>query len=193
MVPLPHLALPILVSAVLVFVASAILHMALRHHTADYHQLPNEDAVRAAFTATGVGPGQYIVPYATSPKEMGTPAMLAKLEQGPVGLFILRRPGKVQMTPYLVQWFIYTLVISYIVAYVTGRTLAPGAPYLAVFRVAGTAAVLAYAARPRAGRHLARRAVGRDRPRHHRRRHLRPADRRRVRLALARHLSAVPS
>jgi hypothetical protein len=36
------------------------------------------------------------------------------------------------------------LVISTLVAYLAGRTLAAGTEYLAVFRVAGTAAILAY-------------------------------------------------
>jgi hypothetical protein len=36
-------------------------------------------------------------------------------------------------------------VISVFVAYLSSRTLAPGVPYLTVFRVAGTAALLGYA------------------------------------------------
>jgi hypothetical protein len=43
-------------------------------------------------------------------------------------------------------WFVFCLVISLFVAYLTGRTLGPGADYLAVFRVAGTTAFLGYAA-----------------------------------------------
>ena len=49
------------------------------------------------------------------------------------------------MPKFLGQWFGYCLVISFFVAYLTGHTLDPGAHYLAVFRVAGTAAFLAYA------------------------------------------------
>ena len=40
--------------------------------------------------------------------------------------------------------FVFYLVISIFVAYLVGRTLDPGADYLAVFRVTGTVACLAY-------------------------------------------------
>ena len=40
--------LPILVSAVIVFVVSSIIHMVLRYHSGDYRQLPSEDEVMDA-------------------------------------------------------------------------------------------------------------------------------------------------
>jgi uncharacterized membrane protein (DUF441 family) len=49
------------------------------------------------------------------------------------------------MAPFLSQWFVYTLVVSVLVAYLASRTLPIGTPYLTVFRVVGTAAWLAYA------------------------------------------------
>jgi hypothetical protein len=45
----------------------------------------------------------------------------------------------------LVQWFLYSVVISVFAAYVTGRVLQPGADYLEVFRVAGTVTFMGYA------------------------------------------------
>jgi hypothetical protein len=48
------------------------------------------------------------------------------------------------MGPALSRWFIYCLVISIFVAYLTGRVLPGGTSYLAVFRVAGAAAFLGY-------------------------------------------------
>jgi hypothetical protein len=50
------------------------------------------------------------------------------------------------MGKYLTLWFIFCLVISFFVAYVSGRALNTGAAYLAVFRIAGTVAFLGYAA-----------------------------------------------
>jgi len=52
--------------------------------------------------------------------------------------------GAPNMTKYLTTWFLYTVVISFFVAYLTGRTLGPGTAYLAVFRVAGTVGFLSY-------------------------------------------------
>ena len=43
MVPLMSLWLPILLSAVFVFVMSSIIHMVLGYHRADYRKLPAED------------------------------------------------------------------------------------------------------------------------------------------------------
>ena len=48
------------------------------------------------------------------------------------------------MPKYLIQWFVYCLVVSFFVAYLTGHTVPSSTHYLAVFRVAGTAAFLAY-------------------------------------------------
>jgi hypothetical protein len=49
------------------------------------------------------------------------------------------------MSRSLVGWFLYSLVIGVFAAYVAGRALPAGAPYLAVFRFAGVSAFLGYA------------------------------------------------
>jgi hypothetical protein len=54
------------------------------------------------------------------------------------------RSGPPVMPKFLGMWFGYCLIISFFVAYLTGHTVAPGTSYLTVFRVAGTAAFLAY-------------------------------------------------
>ena len=48
MVALTSLWLPVLVAAVLVFIASSIIHMVLGYHNTDYGKLPKEDDVTAA-------------------------------------------------------------------------------------------------------------------------------------------------
>ena len=47
MTPLSALWLPIVLSAVIVFVASSIMHMVLPYHRSDYQKLPDEDKVLA--------------------------------------------------------------------------------------------------------------------------------------------------
>jgi hypothetical protein len=138
--------LPIVLSAVLVFVVSAIIHMALKYHNRDYTKLPNEDAVRAALRTGTPEPRQYIIPYCPDPKEMESPEMQQKFIEGPVGVLNLRRPGPPTMGPMLLQWFLFILVVSFFIAYLAAHTLAAGAPYLEVFRVVGAAGFLAYAA-----------------------------------------------
>lgn len=144
-VTLSQLVYPILLAAFLVFVASAIIHMVLPLHKADYKQLPNEDEVRAAIRKGNPAPGQYVMPYCADMKQMSSPEMQQKYNEGPVGVFYLMRSGSPNMGPALVKWFIYCVVISFFVAYLAAHTLPRGAEYLAVFRVAGTSAFLGYA------------------------------------------------
>lgn len=138
--------LPIVLSAVLVFVVSSVIHMVLKYHNRDYTRLPNEDAVRAALRAGNPEPRQYVIPYCAEMKEMESPEMRQKYTEGPVGVLNLRPPGIPSMGPLLLQWFLFSLVVSFFVAYLAANTLAPGAEYLDVFRVVGVAGFLAYAA-----------------------------------------------
>jgi hypothetical protein len=146
MVPLTALWVPILLSAVLVFITSSIIHMVLRYHNRDYTRLPNEEAVRAAIRSGNPAPAQYIIPYAAEMKEMETPEMKQKYAEGPIAVLNLKRPGTFSMGPSLTQWFIYTLVVSLFIGYVAAAALPPGTEYLRVFRIVGATGFLAYAA-----------------------------------------------
>ncbi len=143
MVSLSVLWLPVLLSAVIVFVASSILHMVLPYHKSDYRKLPEEDKVRSALRTPSLSPGLYIFPYCTH-KEMKSPEMVEKYKEGPVGTVTIFPTGPVNMGKYLAQWFVYCLIVGFVVAYLTGHTIGPLAPYRHVFRAAGTAAFLAY-------------------------------------------------
>ncbi len=143
MVALAALWLPILISAVIVFIASSIMHTVLPYHRGDYRQLPDEDKLLSSLRSAGLTRGLYIFPFANH-KDMKTPAMQEKYKQGPVGMMTLYPNGPVNMPKFLGQWFGYCLLISFFVAYLAGHTVAPGARYLAVFRVVGTAAFLGY-------------------------------------------------
>jgi hypothetical protein len=146
MVSLGSLWLPILVSAVLVFVVSAIIHMVLKYHNSDYKPLPNEDAVRAAIRAGNPAPAQYVIPYCSDMKDMDKPEMQKKYSEGPVAVINLMSPGKPNMGKYLTQWFVFIVFVSLFIAYVAAHTIAPGALYLQVFRVVGAVGFLAYGA-----------------------------------------------
>lgn len=142
MTTLVALWLPILLSAVFVFLASSVFHMVLPIHKNDYGGLPGEDRVLDALRGT-VPPGQYRFPYATSMKDFGSPEMQAKLARGPVGTMVL--VANMNMGKALGQWFAYCLVIGVFVAYLTGLALPPGADTTRVFRIAATVGVLAHA------------------------------------------------
>lgn len=145
MASLPALWLPILLSAVLVFVMSAVLHMVLKVHSKDVSPLPGEDDVAAAMRKAGVGPGDYAIPCPGSMKELGSPEMVKKFQEGPIAFLTVAPSGSPGIAKALVQWFVYSIVLAVFVAYVTSRTVPPGAEYLQVFRVAGAVAFIGYA------------------------------------------------
>ncbi len=144
MVYLTALWLPIVVSAVIVFVVSSILHMVLPFHKSDYRKLPDEEKVMDALRAAGVTHGPYYHFPHCSHKDMNTPEMQEKFKKGPVGFVTVLPSGPVNMGKFLGFWFLYCLLVGLFTAYLTGRTVAPGTQYLAVFRVAGTVAFMGY-------------------------------------------------
>jgi len=143
MVSLSALWLPIVLSTVIVFIASSIMHTVLKYHVSDYGRLPEEDKLLSTLRAANLKRGMYVFPYCTH-QEMKSPAAIEKYKQGPVGFMTILPSGPPALPKFLGQWFVYCLVVSVFVAYITGRTVAPGVQYLAVFRVAGTVGFLAY-------------------------------------------------
>jgi len=144
---LSALWLPIVLSAVIIFIASFIMHMLLPYHRSDYKQLPEEDKTLSALRTTGLKRGLYVFPFGTH-KDMKSPAMIEKYNQGPVGMSIIFPSGTPFLPKFLGLWFGYCLLIGFFVAYLTAHTVAPGTYYLAVFRVVGTAAFLAFGLGP---------------------------------------------
>lgn len=144
MVSLLALWLPVLVAAVLVFIAGFILNTVLPHHRTDFGGLPDEDAVRDAVRAQGVSGGQYVFPHITTPEDMKNPALIEKANAGPVGLLVVW-PNGVGLAPkQLITHFVYVLVISLVAGYVGSACLPAGVDYLKVFQVVGCAAFLGY-------------------------------------------------
>ena len=143
MVPLTALWLPILLAAIIVFVASSIMHMVLPYHRSDYKKLPDEEKICSAIRTAGVQRGLYMFPHCTH-KDMKSPETIEKFKQGPVGMMTIFPSGPPALPKFLGLWFVYCLIVGFFAAYLTGRTLPPGARYLAVHRVAGCAAFMAY-------------------------------------------------
>lgn len=145
MVTIAALWLPIVLSGVLVFVVSSIIHMVFKYHRSDFAPMPDEAATRAALGKQQLSPGQYVVPCVRDMKEMRSPEMVRKRAEGPVAFITVLPNGPVNMGKQLLLWFLYSIGIAVFVAYLTSRMLAPGTAYLQVFRLAGTIAFLGYA------------------------------------------------
>jgi hypothetical protein len=148
MVSIMQLWLPILLSTVFVFFASAILNMVLRFwHAPDYHGFSNEDEVGAAIRKGNAGPGMYMLPYCT-PDAMKKPETQEKFKTGPVGMVALRQPGSMSMGASLGQWFVFCLLVAFFCAGLAAHALSAGAGSKLVFHTAGLAALLGYAFGP---------------------------------------------
>jgi hypothetical protein len=144
MVSLMSLWLPILLSAVFVFVASSVIHMVLPYHHTDYRKLPSEDETMDALRRLNIPPGDYMMPRPSGGADMRSPEFAAKMARGPVAMMTVMRPGSMSMGKNLAQWFVYSLVISLFSGYIASRAVGPGTEYLVVFRFVGTSAFMGY-------------------------------------------------
>jgi hypothetical protein len=145
MTPLSALWLPIVLSAVLVFVASSLIHMLLGWHAGDYPPLPDEARFADAVRPLAIPPGDYMVPRPRSMADMRSPEFIEKRKAGPVMMITAFPTGEFGMGRNLAMWFVYSLVVGFFAAYVTGHAVGPGAGYRQVFRFAGTVAFIGYA------------------------------------------------
>jgi hypothetical protein len=143
MVSLAALWLPILLSAVLVFVASSVIHMVLGYHSTDWKRFPNEDGVLEALRQFNLPPGDYAGPVPASMKEMGSPEFQARIKKYPRVGMTIQRPDAT-MTRSLAIWAVYLLVVSLFAAYVASLAFDAGTPYMRVFRLTSTVAFAGY-------------------------------------------------
>jgi hypothetical protein len=136
--------LPILLSSVIVFVVSSIIHMALPWHKSDYPKVPNEDRVMDALRPLAIPPGDYMIPRPSSREDMRSPEFVEKLRKGPVMVLTVVPNGPMSMGKNLIPWFLYSTVVGLLAAYVAGRALPVGAAHLRVFRFVGVTAFVGY-------------------------------------------------
>jgi hypothetical protein len=144
MVSLTALWLPILLSTVLAFIASSVIHMVLGYHSTDWKRFPNEDGVLDALRQFKLPPGDYAGPIPKSMKEMGSPEFQAKIAKGPRVGMTIQSPSNT-MTRSLALWAAYLLVVSLFAAYVASLAFEAGTPYMRVFRLTSTVALAGYA------------------------------------------------
>jgi hypothetical protein len=145
MTELQALWLPILLSSVIVFLASSVIHMATPWHKSDYLKVPNEDKVMDALRPFAIPPGDYMIPRASSAQDMRSPEFTEKMKKGPVMILTVIPNGPTAMGKNLVLWFLYSAIVGLFAAYVASRALDASAPYLRVFQFAGTTAFVGYA------------------------------------------------
>ncbi len=136
--------LPILLSAVVVFVISSLVHMVFKWHASDYGNVANEDAIRAAINASPPAPGRYVIPHCKDMKDMASPEMAKKYQEGPVMHFTILPKGAPGMGKYLGLWFLWSLVIAAVVGWLTAKVYGLGAPAQGAAKFAAVVTFIAH-------------------------------------------------
>jgi hypothetical protein len=144
MTGLTALWLPILLSAVLVFVVSSIIHTVLPWHKGDYRTMPDQDKVQEALRPFAIPPGDYMIPRPATRQDMRAPEFLEKAKKGPVMVVTVMPNGMMGMGKSLAGWFVYAVVVGMFAAFVAGSALPPGAAYAQVFHFASITAFVGY-------------------------------------------------
>jgi hypothetical protein len=144
MLSLAQLWLPIVASAIGVFVASSLVHMVFKWHNSEYRKLPNEDEVRAALRSSAGAPGSYFIPHMSHHKEMRNAEMAQKFVEGPVAMVTMRRAGAPSMGAPLFQWFLLNIFVAIVAGYLASKSVPVHGSFLAIARPVSIVAFLAY-------------------------------------------------
>lgn len=136
--------LPIIVSAVFVFIVSSVIHMVLPYHKKDYVKLPDEDKVLEALRPFNIPLGEYSFPFSNEGKEMDKPEYREKLKNGPVGFVTVLKNEASNMGKNLAMWFLYSVIVSFFAGYISSVAIGTAHNYLLVFRFIGTTAFMGY-------------------------------------------------
>jgi hypothetical protein len=140
---LAHLWLPILISAAIVWIASAVIWMALPHHAHDFDTMPNEAEFLSTLKSWSLRPGNYGFPNFGDKTKFSDPEKKKQWEEGPLGILNVWPPQK-GMGANMVLSFLVYLVVSLLIGYLGWEALGPGHGFWKVFQILGTAGILAY-------------------------------------------------
>jgi hypothetical protein len=139
-----QLWLPIIVSAVVVFVASFLVWVVLPHHKRDVKALPDEKALTDHLQQLNLAPGVYLWPNCAG-ADPKSEEFKGRCEAGPWGSLNIRG-SKPKFELNLVLVFVFYLVVSVFVGYITMHARPAGSAFSPVFQVAGATAILGYCA-----------------------------------------------
>lgn len=137
--------LPILVSAIFVFVTSSLIHMLLPYHKSDFKKLDKEDELLSTMRPFNLPPGDYMAPMCDGSKDgMKSPEYKDKLKNGPIFFMTILSNSQMSMGSSLIMWFVYSILVSIFAAYIAGHAVGVDAYYLSVFRFVGATAFVGY-------------------------------------------------
>ena len=134
--------LPIILSALALFVASFLSWVIVPLHRKDWIKFEKEDDFLKATRELAIPRGSYMFPGYESSEEMQSEEYKAKWEAGPVGVMTVF--PTVSMGKNLGLTFLYFLVAVFCLGYLATLALKPGAAFMTVFRFVTTAALMTF-------------------------------------------------
>ena len=143
-VSIVELWLAIFVAGFLCWLASALIHMLLKYHNADYKELSNEEEVSTALRASAPTPALYNLPYCADIQDMSEKAMQDKFTAGPVAMVSVMPNGMPAMGKLLFQQILFFIFGSVLIGYLASLAMISGTDYLIVFKHVFVTAFLAY-------------------------------------------------
>jgi hypothetical protein len=144
--PLAALWLPVLLSAVAVFVLSSLIHMVSPWHKGDYPRIPEQEAVMDALRPFAIPPGDYLVPRPVVRADLKSPEFTALVNKGPNLIVTVMKNGPRPMGGIFVLWFLYLLFLGLCAAYLTGAALPAGAAPRSILKFVGLISFIGYGA-----------------------------------------------
>jgi len=137
--------LPILLSAVGVFIVSSIIHMVIGYHQNNFKQLEKEEEFLDSNGKLEIAPGEYMFPFCAGPKDMESEEFKEKQNKGPVGMMTILPNGPFAMGKNLFNWFIYSLIVGVISAYIATLSLTAESSFNMVMHTVAVASFSGYA------------------------------------------------
>ncbi len=142
---LTELWMPIVITGVVLHVASFIAWVVLPHHQKDFSKAPNEDALMDAVRKLNLPNDRYMFPYLTHQDHKDS-AKIERYKKGPVGMLSVW--GVPNMGRNLGLTFVFFLIIAAVTAYIGWAAmgaLPADARFMKAFQVIGAIGVLVFA------------------------------------------------
>lgn len=141
-VSMSELWLAILLAGLLCWIASALIHMLIKYHNADYKGLSNEEAVSAVLA--NKSPALYTLPYCRDMQAMNDEPMQQKFKDGPVAMITIMPNGMPPMGKLLTQQVLFFILGSLLIGYLATISIAINSDFMMVFRQVFVASFLTY-------------------------------------------------
>lgn len=140
---LTALWLPIIIIAAVLFVASFVAWVILPHHFGDWKKLDKEQEFMDAVSGLNIPAGNYMYPGTHTKEEQNSDEFRERYMKGPRGVLSTWAPPNMGVNLGLT--FVFFLVTTAIIAYITLAALGRGAEFMKVFQIAGAIGVLTHA------------------------------------------------